>query len=44
MTLTVRRIIAGNTRSGSKVLADGAPPLVIEVGADSGMGGARVDG
>lgn len=40
MALTVRRIIAGTTRSGSKVLADGAPPVVIEIGADNGMGGA----
>jgi quercetin dioxygenase-like cupin family protein len=40
MALDVRRIIAGNTRSGSKVLADGSPPLVVEIGADNGMGGA----
>jgi quercetin dioxygenase-like cupin family protein len=40
MALEVRRIVAGNTRSGSQVLADGSPPLVIEIGADNGMGGA----
>lgn len=40
MGLNIRRIIAGNTSSGSKILADGAPPLILEIGADTGMGGA----